>query len=877
MLLGVGAVATKTYIDDIFSTFLYAETGSTVTVNNSVDMSEGGMVWFKNREATDSHVLVDTVRGGTKVLHSDTTAAESTQSGAITSFNNNGFAIGNYGAINGGSNKDVASWTFRKAPGFFDVVTWTGNSSTTQTISHSLGSIPGMIIAKRTDGSDNWHVYHKGINGGVNPEQYMLRLNTNAAQAQYEEIWGNTAPTATNFVAGEWQNGNGDTYVAYVFAGGESTAATARSVYFSGAYTQRLEVADTNGGWDFGTDAFTIETWFRYDGSSTTSTNDTLFDGRHGTANTPAYYFFVGTDGKVKFTHNNGNYSDTPVLIGTTVTAPGQWYHAAVSKSGSTIKLFVNGVEEDSESDTRSYTMGYPNIGFRGTNAGSSSLTNWIGLISNLRLVKGTAVYTSSFKPPTEPLTNITNTTLLCCNNSSATGSTVTTGTITAYNPGSGAPTASTDSPFDDPAGFVFGDAEDQNVIKCGSYVGAGDTDIDINLGWEPEWVLIKNTSENLNWLMLDSMRGIVSNANDARIYANSADEEVTNGDHIDLTPTGFKVKQQTDSGQVVVYMAIRRPDGYVGKPVELGTGVFAMDTGNSSSTEAFTSGFPVDYVLATNPSSTSVYNWETGGRLIQGKYLYTHNNDAEASHANFDFTSNTGWSKNSGYNSSYQSWMWKRHAGFDVVTYTGNGTAGRQIPHSLSKNPEMMWVKLRSASGEEWSVYHKGLDSGNNPEEKYLYLNQTSAEQDYPFWNDTAPTSTHFTVGDHDGINKDTETYIAMLFASVDGVSKVGYYTGNGTSASSTQTITTGFQPRFVIIKRTDWSNSYTGWTVLDTTRGWGNSADDDDKALFLNNSNAQGSSTQYGEPTSTGFIVAGDHYATNTNNGKYIYYCHA
>jgi hypothetical protein len=323
--------------------------------------------------------------------------------------------------------------------------------------------------------------------------------------------------------------------------------------------------------------------------------------------------------------------------------------------------------------------------------------------------------------------------------------------------------------------------------------------------------------------------------------------------------------------------MAIHRPDGYVGKPPSLGTDVFAMDTGNSSSTEAFTSGFPVDYVLATNPSSTSVYNWETGGRLIQGKYLYTHNNDAEASHANFDFTSNTGWSKNSGYNSSYQSWMWKRHAGFDVVTYTGNGTAGRQIPHSLSKNPEMMWVKLRSASGEEWSVYHKGLDSGNNPEEKYLYLNQTSAEQDYPFWNDTAPTSTHFTVGDHDGINKDTETYIAMLFASVDGVSKVGYYTGNGTSASSTQTITTGFQPRFVIIKRTDWSNSYTGWTVLDTTRGWGNSADDDDKALFLNNSNAQGSSTQYGEPTSTGFIVAGDHYATNTNNGKYIYYCHA
>ena len=135
---------------------------------------------------------------------------------------------------------------------------------------------------------------------------------------------------------------------------------------------------------------------------------------------------------------------------------------------------------------------------------------NTEGKFSNLRVVKGTAVYTSSFKPPTQPLTNITNTKLLCFNNSSIIGTTV--GTITA----SGNPSASTDSPFDDPEGFKFGGDEDQNIIKTGSYKGNGNANgPEINLGWEPQWVMIKNTEESEGWLIFDSMRGIVSGGND--------------------------------------------------------------------------------------------------------------------------------------------------------------------------------------------------------------------------------------------------------------------------------------------------------------------------------------------------------------------------
>ena len=140
MLLGVGA-ATKTYVDDIFSTYLWAGTGfsNSITINNGIDLAtEGGLVWLKMRGSNFSHGLYDTVRGTTKEIRSDTTAANSTESSGITAFNSNGFTSG--GRHN--QNSECCSWSFRKAPGFFDIVTWTGNASgPKRSISHNLGSV----------------------------------------------------------------------------------------------------------------------------------------------------------------------------------------------------------------------------------------------------------------------------------------------------------------------------------------------------------------------------------------------------------------------------------------------------------------------------------------------------------------------------------------------------------------------------------------------------------------------------------------------------------------------------------------------------------------------------------------------------------------
>jgi len=219
---------------------------------------------------------------------------------------------------------------------------------------------------------------------------------------------------------------------------------------------------------------------------------------------------------------------------------------------------------------------------------------------------------------------------------------------------------------------------------------------------------------------------------------------------------------------------------------------------------------------------------------------------------------------------------MWRRHAGFDVVCYSGNGVSGRQMPHSMGVAPEMMWVKRRNAN-ENWYVYHKGHNGGSGPEHWFTSINTNGVEQDHgPAWNDTVPTSTHFTLGADTAVNSGgTTTYIAMLFASVDGISKVGYYTGSNGSASPgqvAQTITTGFSPRFVIIKEA--SPNGGSWLVLDTTRGWGAG---NDAYLSLDQNSAQ-SNFNFGAPTATGFTLTYDELGFyNSNGDKYIYYAHA
>ena len=208
-------VTAVNYIEDVFSTYLYTGTGASLTITNNIDLStKGGLTWIKGRSGATGHRLTDTARGVTKSLESNSTAAEATESTGLTAFNTTGFTIGADADYNT-SSATYASWTFRKQPKFFDIVTYTGTGSN-RTIAHNLGSEPGCIIVKRTDTAGfDWPVYHRSTGNTK-----RLLLNDTVAAAVDSGFWNNTTPTSSVFSLGSNvnTNGSGGTYVAYLFA-----------------------------------------------------------------------------------------------------------------------------------------------------------------------------------------------------------------------------------------------------------------------------------------------------------------------------------------------------------------------------------------------------------------------------------------------------------------------------------------------------------------------------------------------------------------------------------------------------------------------------------------------------------------------------------
>ena len=239
-----------TYIEDVFSTYLYTGNGSTQTITNNIDLStKGGLVWFKVRNqggAGWDHVLMDTVRGVRNGLNSNLTLANTLYNAdTVTSFNNNGFSLGadasSYLFNAPGNTYTYASWTFRKQPKFFDVVTYTGTGSNT-TIAHALGSVPGCIIIKRTDTTAAWAVYHRSLAN----TQYLV-LNTTAAEATGATWWNSTTPTSSVFSVGTNAsvNASGGTYVAYIYAhnAGGFGPTGADNVISCGSWSEGADVA----------------------------------------------------------------------------------------------------------------------------------------------------------------------------------------------------------------------------------------------------------------------------------------------------------------------------------------------------------------------------------------------------------------------------------------------------------------------------------------------------------------------------------------------------------------------------------------------------------------------------------------------------------
>jgi len=208
--------------DEVFSTYLYTGNGSTQTITNGIDLSgQGGLVWLKARSAGQGHKLFDSVRGINYSLASETTAANDNETGTITSFTSSGFTLGSsYSQNTNGTT--YASWTFREAPNFFDIVTYTGNG-TNRTIAHNLEAIPGLIIYKDMDGVSNWivvqgasfsEVAELNTTDGVNTDTYHLFGTGYVTPADANYLYVGTTSGGGAYTL----NTSGHRYIAYVFA-----------------------------------------------------------------------------------------------------------------------------------------------------------------------------------------------------------------------------------------------------------------------------------------------------------------------------------------------------------------------------------------------------------------------------------------------------------------------------------------------------------------------------------------------------------------------------------------------------------------------------------------------------------------------------------
>jgi len=208
-------------VEDVFNTHMYLGSGSSQTKTNYVDtLNEGGMVWIKNRSASANSALFDTERGAGKGLETSTSAPETSGgSGDLTAFTSTGFTLGtNYNQNVNTSGNTYVSWAFRKAPKFFDIVTYTGNA-TARSIAHNLGSVPGMIIIKQLDATRNWEVYHRSLPNETGDYPYILQLNSKASLIGNQTFF-TSGITSTEFKIAHYNavNANGGTYVAYLFA-----------------------------------------------------------------------------------------------------------------------------------------------------------------------------------------------------------------------------------------------------------------------------------------------------------------------------------------------------------------------------------------------------------------------------------------------------------------------------------------------------------------------------------------------------------------------------------------------------------------------------------------------------------------------------------
>jgi len=444
-------------------------------------------------------------------------------------------------------------------------------------------------------------------------------------------------------------------------------------------------------------------------------------------------------------------------------------------------------------------------------------------------------------------------------------------GTGNLYQSGSST-TALTSSAVGDIIGFALDvDSNELSIYKNNSSILSGHSlPTNSDGGW-----LVQLLGEGLG----NVMAGVVNFGQDSSFAGNkTAQGNGGEGEDFYYTPpTGYKALNTDNLDDP----AIALPTDYFNTVLYTGNGT-AIGSGGLTVTGV---GFQPDFTWVKQRNtirSHNLYNSVVGTT----KRLESSNSDSEAT----DAESLSSWNsdgfvvgnRNSVNNSSsdtYASWNWKGGgtassntdgtitssvsanptAGFSIVSYTGNATSGATVGHGLSQAPEMLIVKQRDAV-KNWSVL------ANSDPTDYIMLNSNNATaDDSGFWNDTNPSSSVFTLGSIDWVNANTNTYIAYCFHSVEGYSKVGGYTGNGSTNGAF--VYTGFRPAFLLIKRIDAAGV---WPMFDNKRAGYNW---DNRQLRANETAVEETSNTFIDILSNGFKCKNTAADKNASGGTYTY----
>jgi len=426
---------------------------------------------------------------------------------------------------------------------------------------------------------------------------------------------------------------------------------------------------------------------------------------------------------------------------------------------------------------------------------------------------------------------------------------------------------------------------------KVDSYAGNGTTSHLIQTGFEPAFLLIKGYTHGGGWVMLDNKRNS-SNPRNNVLYAESGGAEQVNDIYAkaNFLSNGFELLTNDSginmSGRSYIYLAIAA-DGSTTTP-SLANSFNAQTYSGTGSARSITGlGFKPD-LLWWKAINSGSYNWKAVDS-INGptKNLYQNLTNALASDVattSFDsdgFTFGSGGNGNTG-GINYVNYAWKagvtpsintdgsitslvsanQAAGFSIVQYTGTGS-NATIGHGLGATPQLIIDKVYSTSGYGWTIYSEPTGTG-----KALTLNSDGAVvNDANFCSAVGiDTITSY-------YTSSSQNHIAYFFRSIPNYSKIGSYTGS--NGASTKTITTGFEPGFVMIKRTDAAG---GWRIFDGARDPGSPPKEINSSILANSSaagyTASGSGNGYLFFSSTGFYFPTGYANADINgSGTYIY----